>query len=472
MATRLIVALLLLVRVASEDEASVLTAACFSLDAAACGKLVASANLEVVSVSAPPQVPLAQFVVNKEKHNAKRVAEFCRTAGLGSFDCALLHRAAQQRSVREPQPSWSRCNAGKTALQRVAYLASFPHDKLGPRGVLPETFGEIWLDWQFSGAAEIDAWPDLVSRLLEEDMVVLDVGANRGDFTAALIDKATTPMTIFQFEPDDNEVQRLKERQYNGTHHIEIVQAAATDFDGVTSLFLPVSDSPHAYASLAKSVFLWKHANSPLERQVSALRLDTWARERDLKYVDLLKIDVEGADPLVLNGASQLRTGILLFEYGHLWSTGGSTLKGVVEDLSKNRDVYLVGNDWGLLDLTCWADDFDFFWWSNVLAVDPAHRPLLAEQLRDQHTAWLFENALPNLILQLAKEEACTLTLDGGLELVAPASSDFLAWRNASLAFATQHNFHNGAGCIDDLPCVADLLLASLLEHCLLKNGK
>jgi hypothetical protein len=97
-----------------------------------------------------------------------------------------------------------------------------------------------------------------------------------------------------------------------------------------------------------------------------------------------LKIDVEGFDPLVLQGASQLLSGKLLsmkrptyilFEYSQAWTVACDSseyrLETVVNQLAGyGYKSYLLGpHQLMRLDGSCWCKDYEFWSWSNVFAV-------------------------------------------------------------------------------------------------------
>lgn len=90
--------------------------------------------------------------------------------------------------------------------------------------------------------------------------------------------------------------------------------------------------------------------------------------------IDELVVDAEGADPLVLAGASSLlgATRLLQFEYHFRGSWAPPTsLRNIVEDLDA-FDCYLQGPDATLWRLSagCWDDAFEFREWSNVVCAN------------------------------------------------------------------------------------------------------
>lgn len=458
-------------------EESLLTQACLALAPEACTSLVEEAGLSLISVSAGPV--FAQFVLNKTRGGGsaliKRVSTFCDQVGLGAFDCALLQRATHQEARGD---DWhGQCSAGSAALERMAFLSTFPAQNAHP-AVFSDAFG---FSWTFSGAAEAEAWPELLRKLTDfegsrRDRIMLDVGANQGDFTASLLatKRRDESWTIYQFEPDQIEASKLRARSFDAAGaEIHVVEAAATDFDGLVTLHVPNNSNtgPQPHATLAKSAHVWKHGTTSTPLQVRALSLDSWAvRTFHGQHVDMLKVDTEGADPHVLNGARRLlkSTDVLLFEYSHLWATTGTSLRAVIQlALSAEFDqVYLIGRQSALLDLRCWNSDFETWWWSNVLAIRSSARPALVENLRERHDRW-HASALQQLISTRFASTSCKLALGDETHFEPPfGRGDLASWRDAARNFVLLHNFTEGGGCVQSASCVTDLLLANLLASC------
>lgn len=90
--------------------------------------------------------------------------------------------------------------------------------------------------------------------------------------------------------------------------------------------------------------------------------------------IDILMIDVEGYDPIALQGASLLlsrqQVRVLIFEYngGYPWTN--FRLQDIVNSLdSKGYDCYFQGQSrlWRLTD--CWSHFYEFHLWSNVMCI-------------------------------------------------------------------------------------------------------
>lgn len=464
---------------ASSDEASRLTRECRDLQAEACATLVSSEeSFAIVSISAPPAVPQpVHFVFDKlQPMQFRRLSEFCESNKLGAFDCALLHRAVQADTLEDVSED-DACSAGDSALRRLSFLSTFPREALNHRGLpKPDAFaGDLGFSWTFAGASEGEAWNDLLSEIVSfedrKSRVILDVGANVGDFTASLIHAGRPTKDkwiVYQFEPDPTEAKRLRIRAYDEgstTVEVRVVEAAVGNgtANGFVTMYLPPEGGggPHPHATLAASAHVWKHGSNSKEiNKVREVSLDGYFSEREeFARVDVLKIDAEGADPLVLQGAEKIleKVDVLIFEYSHLWA-GVSSLRKVIGTLGDAFDTYLIGNDGALIDLKCWSREYETWWWSNVIAVRSNTRPTLANTLRLREDLWTTKS-LDNLI-QSSTNKNCQTPLRP------PSTKTFQAWKSTATEFAESNDFSRGGGCTDSQACVASLLLANLIQEC------
>lgn len=101
-----------------------------------------------------------------------------------------------------------------------------------------------------------------------------------------------------------------------------------------------------------------------------------------ISHVELLKIDTEGFDPLVLQGAHRTltegRATMLQFEYHHLRAWSHTSLKSVVQDLEiLGYTCYFDGSPTLLRITNLWVDSLEFRDWSNVICVLTSLEPLV-----------------------------------------------------------------------------------------------
>jgi FkbM family methyltransferase len=165
----------------------------------------------------------------------------------------------------------------------------------------------------------------LFCDVIEPGMSVADVGANVGVY-AILAARSTLTGKVLAFEPDPTNFSLLQDNILaNQMHNITAFQIALSDSTGVTTLWLnPGSNRGKHSLSRANAASDDPVADSEVRGvQVKTDTLDSIVRDAGLEGLDVLKIDVEGGEPLVLRGATQtLANPRLTALFMELWPKG------------------------------------------------------------------------------------------------------------------------------------------------------
>jgi FkbM family methyltransferase len=123
--------------------------------------------------------------------------------------------------------------------------------------------------------------------------------------------------------------------ELNGFQHVNINCAAVADVNGEAEFTV---SSDNAYSSLRYS------SRFSVARivKVPVVTLDSYATELGLQHIDFLKVDAEGAEMRVLEGADGLLSNqqrspktIMLELYGPLLAAYGTDIEQVVEHLQR-----------------------------------------------------------------------------------------------------------------------------------------
>jgi FkbM family methyltransferase len=132
--------------------------------------------------------------------------------------------------------------------------------------------------------------------------VVMDVGANWGSHTLYFSRLAGGDGVVYAFEPFPPAFTELEwHMQANKCTNVRALPYAISDKDGTASFV--IGDSPSEGSLLEASSI-----PSTQKENVSVItrKLDSLIEELDLKRVKLIKIDVEGAESRVLQGAGNV----------------------------------------------------------------------------------------------------------------------------------------------------------------------
>jgi FkbM family methyltransferase len=144
-----------------------------------------------------------------------------------------------------------------------------------------------------------ESWITLaLARTVQPGWHCLDVGANHGYYTLVMADGAGSSGRVLPVEPTPRLADLLRQTlDVNGFPHVEVVAKAASDADGQT-LQLVVPPRRSMNARLVDTV-------GPDEEAVSVESVTIDSLTRDWPRVDLIKIDVEGAEEQVWLGMQE-----------------------------------------------------------------------------------------------------------------------------------------------------------------------
>lgn len=162
--------------------------------------------------------------------------------------------------------------------------------------LMKDAFPSLWLQWHFMKRPK-SAERELcyLNKVVPDDAVTVDVGANCGLYTRRL---ARLSRRVHAFEPSE-QMARLLRR--TSARNVSVHELALSDHEGDAELFIPQGeDGPvHGLASLEA------RADPPaglMSVHVPTARLDA-VIDQDVAFV---KIDVEGHELHVLNGAVEI----------------------------------------------------------------------------------------------------------------------------------------------------------------------
>ena len=195
----------------------------------------------------------------------------------------------------------------QAAVEGIARAARWWLDAANNVDNDPQRNGEYWL---IESCGELQTFAD--------------VGFNRGDWSRFVL--ATHPAArVWAFDPDSGAAK------------------AAADFGDARMQFFPIAlaatSGEAEFVSFGEcnpsNSLAQAHHDHPADerRQVRSVRvrtLDEWASEHAPTGIDFLKVDAEGHDFAVLQGAAGLfarkQIGLVMFEYGYRWLDAGHLL--------------------------------------------------------------------------------------------------------------------------------------------------
>lgn len=141
----------------------------------------------------------------------------------------------------------------------------------------------------------------LMRSLLPPDGVFVDIGANVGLFTVAMASRLENGR-VWAYEPVPENVRKLQNNvRINGFTNVRVRPVAVGDRVDSVQLRVPPDHSPGSTSSIAEIAGRpnWVPVGPPVEQ----VTLDT---DFKLDRLELIKIDVQGQEYAVLDGASEV----------------------------------------------------------------------------------------------------------------------------------------------------------------------
>lgn len=153
---------------------------------------------------------------------------------------------------------------------------------------------------------------------------VVDVGANRGEWSALVLQHGKAIERCVAFEPGKQAAAVLRTR-FASTPRVEIIERALSDHAEEAARFFEQPDAGET-SSLSRP----PDGEAAVETIVDVSTLDLEMQRLRLERIDLLKVDAEGHDLAVLRGAQRTlaegRVRFIQWEYSDVWIPGGATL--------------------------------------------------------------------------------------------------------------------------------------------------
>jgi FkbM family methyltransferase len=149
---------------------------------------------------------------------------------------------------------------------------------------------------------------NLLVKVLGEGDVAVDVGANVGFFSVLASILVGPSGRVVAFEPGGENLRRLRANlALNDCNNVIVIEKAVTNQVGEAEFFLNSGDSGgNALWDIGQWPGYLEENGAPLRVAVPATTLDAEWEQLRLPIPKVIKIDAEGADQRVLEGASGL----------------------------------------------------------------------------------------------------------------------------------------------------------------------
>jgi FkbM family methyltransferase len=156
-----------------------------------------------------------------------------------------------------------------------------------------------------------------LKEMIGEQPVIFDIGGNEGRY-ASMISAIFPKGKLYSFEPHPKSYDRLTQRGVDG----EFFQIAVGAEDKPCTLYERV-DHPDGseMASVHEKVITEFHGVDSIKINVEMKTIDTIMKEESIDCIDFLKIDVEGHELAVVQGAREAinkgQIKVIQYEFNH-----------------------------------------------------------------------------------------------------------------------------------------------------------
>jgi FkbM family methyltransferase len=147
-----------------------------------------------------------------------------------------------------------------------------------------------------------DYEPELyyLERSLSPGSVFVDAGANTGIYTVLAAKLVGDVGKVLSFEPGEESYQNLDRNvKLNNLTQVKLFKSALSDTEG-TAKFYHIDNAPNSYSLGGDG------SENTTYEEVATTTIDSVLNREGIEGVDFIKMDVEGAEEYVLQGAKSL----------------------------------------------------------------------------------------------------------------------------------------------------------------------
>lgn len=213
---------------------------------------------------------------------------------------------------------------------------------------------------------------DLMQNLVRPGNTVFDVGANVGEWSLHLLE-LDRAVCLYAFEPLPLVFNDLQEK-LSPYSNVQAVNLALSNNTGRASFCY--YDETYEFSGLSsfyeREVLKADH-QPPKMIEVEQDTLTHFCLDHNIDKIDFLKIDAEGAEWIILQGAAELieqnKIIAIQFEYGGCYIDAKTSLEGIFNFLSQREYLIFRIMPNGLIHIPKWSPHLENFTISNYVAI-------------------------------------------------------------------------------------------------------
>jgi FkbM family methyltransferase len=235
---------------------------------------------------------------------------------------------------------------------------------------LNKIYGKTWGSYSLAYEAAFAA--QVLNEAHRDELTVLDVGANMGDWSNCLASQIGGKFNIYCFEPSNDHRASLSilENKYQDRLHYCPIALSSTC--GPKILY---KDKPGSGLASVYERDLGCHGIDLKQvEKIASITLDSWMIDNFIKEIDFLKVDVEGHELEVFQGGrvalSSGSISVIQFELGGCNIDSRTYLKDFHNFFVRDcgYSLYRLAPSKCLVDLNSYSESLECFSWQNVVA--------------------------------------------------------------------------------------------------------
>lgn len=203
----------------------------------------------------------------------------------------------------------------------------------------------------------------------EHEAVVFDVGANTGNYSQAVLETfGAGRVRIYAFEPAQAMWARLAER-FKGAPNVRVLPFALGEKSATAELF--AHESLSGLSSLHERRLAHHHLVLAPKETVTVVPLDRFCADNAINRISLLKLDVEGHEFSVLQGAERMLAAGAIeniqFEFGGCNIDARTFFQDFFYLLKDRYRLYRIVQD-GVIEIPSYSEAEEIFLTINYFA--------------------------------------------------------------------------------------------------------
>lgn len=223
-------------------------------------------------------------------------------------------------------------------------------------------------EWVISTDGELD----LMQKLVHPGNTIFDVGANVGEWSLHALELGI-PIHLYAFEPLPLIFTDLQQRLSNYSSAQAVNLALSNNIGRVNFYYYDETYEFSGLSSFYVREVLKEDHQPPKIIEVEQDTLTHFCLSHNIDRIDFLKIDAEGAEWVILQGATNLieqnKIKAIQFEYGGCYVDAKTRLEDIFNFLSQQEYlVFRIIPD-GLIQITEWKPYLENFIISNYVAI-------------------------------------------------------------------------------------------------------